>query len=530
MIFLIHQRAKRPVRVINGSGQEIQVTNKSLSQLFWDLADRFPDEIIGWCEEAYIDRVDKEHWAEIFHHDMIMASYAVEKIFLPESIGYIDHLPFVNINRKVLYGTWRMSSDVGGISGRTLLKFKDLMGKIRNFEFLLNSIAKVGQQNGLFCFSAPELVRNVELKELRTASHFQLFAFTYSHYKSLRLIMLFWYLIKYERKIPLTAFFFAIFHRKYFRNKINLSDNKIQSSKKQNKGKKIDVILPTLGRREHLLQVLEDLKAQRLLPQKVIIIEQNSNSDSKTALPELQNEPWPFTIVHHFIHRNGACNARNMALEEVVDADWVFFADDDIRIKPYVLQKCISEMNRLGIGCLNLNCKQPGEKTVFPYLKQWGSFGSGTSMVSASCVKNIRFREVFEYGFGEDKDYGMQLRQAGCDIIYHPGIEILHLKAPRGGFREVIAKPWQKDFPKPSPTMMVYVKTHYTFEQLMGYRTELFFRFYPIQKIRNPFKYIAVMRQRWRKSVRWSKKIMLKKEGNRYGEIAEKGKIRTFSN
>ena len=36
---------------------------------------------------------------------------------MPDEIGYIDQLPFVNPNNDVLYPTWKMSTDVGGIKG-----------------------------------------------------------------------------------------------------------------------------------------------------------------------------------------------------------------------------------------------------------------------------------------------------------------------------------------------------------------------------------------------------------------------------
>ncbi|UJH92503.1 hypothetical protein LZ575_08455 [Antarcticibacterium sp. 1MA-6-2] len=101
-----------------------------------------------------------------------------------------------------------------------------------------------------------------------------------------------------------------------------------------------------------------------------------------------------------------------------------------------ILAKTLDEAFRLNINCINLNCKQPGEKTIFHKVKQWGSFGSGTSMVRSRFVKGLRFSEVFEHGYGEDADFGMKLRKAGCDIIYHPLLEIKHLKAPVGGFRK----------------------------------------------------------------------------------------------
>jgi GT2 family glycosyltransferase len=236
-------------------------------------------------------------------------------------------------------------------------------------------------------------------------------------------------------------------------------------------------------------------------------VEQNPEPGSSSELPELKTKIWPFEIIHHFTHQTGACNARNIALKEVT-AEWVFFADDDIRFNADLLEKSLSEIKRLGADCLNINCKQEGEDTEFHKIKQWGSFGSGTSIVNTRYCKEVRFDQVFEYGFGEDKDYGMQLRNAGCDIIYHPELEILHLKAPRGGFREISSVPWEKDAPKPSPTLMVYAKKHYTAEKLKSFKTELFLRYYTKQEIKDPVKYIKSMKERWKRSEEWARALI----------------------
>jgi hypothetical protein len=443
-----------------------------------------------------------------------MASYAVENAFLPESIGYIDQLPFVNVNRKVLYATWQMSSDVGGIKGETLLKFKSLFEGSSDFDFLLNSIAKIGQQNGLFCYSAPGLVSQVSNKKPETtATSSQLFSFVYRYYNTIWLSVLFWCHWKYENKFPLKAYLQAFLKEKCFLQNVDLSAIKIQSNKKTETSNSIDVIIPTMGRAEYLMQVIEDLSLQSLLPKKVIVVEQNPDVNSVSELAELHSKTWPFEITHHFIHQTGACNARNIALEEV-DADWVFFADDDIRFEPDLLEKVVTEMNRLGVSSINMNCKQKGEETIFKKIKQWGSFGSGTSIVKSIFAKQCAFSSIYEHGYGEDADFGMQLRNVGCDIIYHPEIEILHLKAPMGGFRKKAVLAWEQEqpLPKPSPTLMAFAIKYYTSQQIKGFKTSLFLKYYNKQSVKNPFAYVKEMRLRWKKSEVWAEKLMKEEE------------------
>ena len=195
-----------------------------------------------------------------------------------------------------------MSTDVGGIKGKVLLRFQNMFGHIKEFGMLLNSIAKLGQQNGLFCYSTPILLNErIQLspsKKLKaTASNKKLFSFVYSHYKIHRLFLLFWCFIKYEGSIPLWDFCGAFFKRKYFKKNIDLSSISVKTDKPGTKRNTIDVIIPTLGRRDYLLQVLEDLKEQTLLPKKVIVVEQTPPLGSKPELPKIKTKIWLFEPV-----------------------------------------------------------------------------------------------------------------------------------------------------------------------------------------------------------------------------------------
>jgi hypothetical protein len=518
MIILIHQNAQQVVKVLKGE-TEIKISDTLCTKAIWELAEKFPEEIIAWCEEKYIADLNLEQWSQIFHQDLIMASYAVENTFLPDSIGYIDQLPFVNVNRKVLYATWQMSSDVGGIKGETLLKFKSLFEGINDFNFLLNSIAKIGQQNGLFCYSAPGLVsRTSDKKPESTATSNQLFSFVYSYYNTIWLSVLFWCYWKYENKVPIKAFLRAFLKEKSFLQKTDLSAIKIQSNKIPGTSNSIDVIIPTMGRSKYLLQVMEDLSLQSLLPKKIIVVEQNPDVSSISELSELHSKTWPFEIIHHFIHQTGACNARNIALKEV-DSDWVFFADDDIRIDSGLLEKASKEITKYNLSALNMNCKEDEKETVFHKVKQWGTFGAGNGIIQRKFIGNSKFSSIYEHGYGEDIDFGMQLRNVGCDIIYHPEIEILHLKAPMGGFRVKPVLAWEQEqlLPKPSPTLMAFALKYYTPQQIKGFKTSLFLKYYNKQDIKNPITYIREMRKRWEKSEEWAGKLM-KEESSRQDE------------
>ena len=512
MIFLIHRNGLLVKQVFKD--QKEIAFEKGLVDTLWKLAEDYPSEIIIWLEEEQERNLETANISSIFHQDLIMASYAVKHAFLDGRIGYVDQSPFINIKRDVSFPTWLMSSDVGGIKGEVLLCFRELFRGIKNFDYLLNSMAKIGQQNGLFCYSEPRLVKDRGEGLVYKASNKQLFSFVFQFYKKFRAVVLFWCVGRYQHEWLVSAFLLGMRERSYFSATVTLQKIKVSSLREQMGDQTIDVIIPTIGRPEHCLNVLRDLKNQTLLPQKVIVVEQNPDTETSSGLSEIYSQVWPFEIKHIFTHKTGACRARNMCLD-LVSSAWVFMCDDDIRIPGDVLKNCLKVTKKIGVNVLSLNCKQPQEKNIYDRIKQWGAFGSGTSFVSSACVDKIRFDTNFELGFAEDMDFGMQLRNRGNDIIYHPGIEITHLKAPMGGFRTELEKPWDNaaTSPKPSPTVMLYGLKHYTRSQMLGYKNLLWMKFYREQEIKNPLRYISSMKERWKASEILAERLISKFSG-----------------
>jgi len=499
VIIISHHRAEELVGV-SRNADELSNFTGDLTQVFWQLCHKFPEDLIIWKEDSV--QFEEHNISHIFPHSLIMASHPVANYFIGDEIGYVDQLPFINPKLEVRYPTWRMSTDVGGIYGKTAQQFEDTFKHIKSFGYLLNSMAKTGQQNSLFCYSDPALVQSkLENKKLPTRNTSVLFSFVGQHYKKVRLLILFFCFLKYERKFPLISLLKALFKTSYFRLNVELPQPKLPESNNIPDSEKIDVIIPTLGRPQHLKNVLFDLRNQQMKPEKVIIVEQNPNSNSSSDLNYLKTEEWPFQIIHHFIHQTGACNARNLALKEV-KSDLVFFADDDIRFNERLLYDTVLEINKYNLPAIHLNSLQEGEEVTFQKMKQWGGFSTCSSIVRFEFVKKVSFSLAFEHGFGEDYDYGMKLRNLGCDIIYHPQMILKHLKAGSGGFRDVMQdeKIASSQKPKPSPTFMLLVNRHYNNIMRRGYKVNLFLKFYSRQSVRNPIRYLSVMKRRWEMS------------------------------
>ncbi|MEN2400359.1 glycosyltransferase family A protein [Flavobacterium sp. MC2016-06] len=504
MIVVYHQNNK-VLKVLKDETQ-LSFGNENIAENLMFLANTYTDELLIWCHIDFKRYLNFAAFETVFHHNKIMASYnPFSNEYLSEAIGYVEESPFIKINKKVTYPTWQMSSCVGGVYASVLTAVNDEAYKDKNFDYFLNSIAKLAMPKGLFCYSAPQLLINFSEKDQTYIENkFLLFRFVKQHYKTRWVFLLFLNLLIYERQLPLVPFIFSFFYFKRKLKKDLLDQIAVKSINSSTvKHKTIDVIIPTIGRKQYLYDVLKDLSKQTHLPKNVIIVEQNADIESSSELDYLTNEDWPFTIKHTFTHQTGVCNARNLALNEV-ESEWVFLNDDDNRFESDLIENVLERAFLYGTNCLTTSYIQQNEVLTYKTIHQSGIFGSGNSFLNSSFLKFVSFDKSLEFGYGEDTDFGLQLRNLGVDVIYFPELTILHLKAPMGGFRTKVVFPWEteKDFPKPSPKIMYVKRKHLADEQLSSYKTILFFKLHKI----NFFK-IPQFNRRWESSVRWSKKI-----------------------
>ncbi|GAA3779759.1 glycosyltransferase family 2 protein [Flavobacterium ginsengiterrae] len=510
MIVVYHKNNK--VVHIECQGNNISFENTSISKILFQLAEKHQEKWIIWCHVNEKENLNFDRFDIIFYHQKIMTSYNVlQNTFLPEAIGYVEETPFIKINKEVKYPTWQMSSIAGGIHASVLFALKDEVFPDNNFDYFLNSFAKLAMPKGLFCYSDPELLKkNSQTEQKIKKNDYTLFRFVKQHYKSSWVFLLFLDLFLYEKKVLVLPMLFSLFFSKRELKNDSLVKIQAQSVKKVIHTKTIDVLIPTIGRKQFLYDTLKDLSKQTLIPENVIIVEQNPEIASVSELNYIQNEYWPFKIKHIFTHQPGACNARNLALAEV-KSEWIFMADDDIRLDADFLERSFSFIEKQGAEQVTFGCYAPdyAEKSKIKEILQWSGFGSGCSIVKSVNVKSIIYNTGFEFGYGEDSDFGMQLRNSGFDILFSPVPEIIHLKAPMGGFRTKPVLAWHKDIiqPKPSPTIMLYKMLNLSKEQVNGYKTVLFFKYYKFQGIKNPINYYKNFRKQWGKSVFWANQL-----------------------
>jgi len=391
---------------------------------------------------------------------------------LNKDLGYIEDSPFIKISKNVRYPTWIKGSEIVYIHASIINLIANRVPEDSGYLYWLNSIGKLTSPQGVFTYQFPEIKSEEKL------STTDLYKFVKQHYRARWTLLLLICHLLYERRFPFYSFAKAQFYSKVNCDIDMRELHKNDLSTIMDNGS-YDVIIPTMGRATYLHDVLKDFAEQTQLPQKVIIVEQNPEPKSITALDFITIDTWPFKIEHIFIHQTGACNARNIALAQTT-SEWVFFADDDIRFAPTVLKEAIMKSTQLGVKCIALSCLQKEEIDPFKIIHQWSSFPSGASIVQGKLARKLKFNTAYEHGYGEDAEYGMQLRNVGTDILYCPDIELLHLKAPVGGFRHKVAQPWEREdlAPKPSPSIMLFRLMNTSKAQLKGYKLVLFFKFY----------------------------------------------------
>jgi glycosyltransferase involved in cell wall biosynthesis len=510
VIIIIHDNSSL-VEVLNKDLNPINYNvskNEKLTQSVLEIAKANSQELLIWCHKDLKESLDLTGLSSVFHHKNILATFNTDKnYYLSSKIEFLERSICLNFNKKTTYGTYLMSSQVGGIFAETLLAFSKDININQSFNYSLNSIAKNYQINGLFCYSEPKLLLdNYSVIKEETISDVAFFIFVREHFKWVWVWYILIALIVYSKKYLLLPFLKSwLYSQKTIRENLNLPEVKSSIAQKYFD---IDVVIPTIGRKEYLLDVLKDLASQTILPKQVIIVEQNGDIKAQSELDYLYNLGWPFQITHKFTHVLGVCNARNEALKELKN-DWVFFADDDIRFHTTLFQESLDAIQKYGVKALNYSCLQPHQKQTYFNTGQTFIFGSGSSFVSSEIAKQINFNKGFEFGFGEDTDYGAKIRQLGNDVVFTANINLTHLKAPIGGFRQPIPKLWDTDviMPKPSPTVILLYLKHFTVNQLKGYKLFLFFKIYGKK---NPLKlksHINKFKQSWNKSVFYANKL-----------------------
>nr|WP_306422324.1 glycosyltransferase family A protein [Algoriphagus sp. AGSA1] len=436
-----------------------------------------------------------------------MVSYRLEGDPFDFDLDYIDYSTSIKVQKGVKYPTWKMSSTVGVAFGSL---FKELeIVNIEHEDYFLNAIAKRLQPYGLLCYQDPSLLKpNAPKVEEPILEFPEVFRFIWSEVAAKWVYFFFIAKIHFEKKWMLADLVRAYAKRK--------SGNSYKLNQKRRPAPiyqiasdiKIDVLIPSLGREEYVEQFLNDLKSQSIVPTKIIIVEQEKEMNAGCQMAFLTEKDWPFEIKHIFSRRSGACYARNEGLG-YIESEWVFLADDDIRIQPDFFKQVLSQLLSMRLEAATVSCLQKDQKETHEQIHQTRIFGAGCSMVKKHILDSVRFDLAYEFGYAEDSDFGAQIRNLGHDVVYLPNPTILHLKAPVGGFREPVTFPWNTEDKrlKPSPTVMLFWYKHFSEKQFLGNKLMIFINFLLKMGKKNPYAFLSKFNKDWDLSLQFAKKL-----------------------
>ncbi|MDP5076865.1 MAG: glycosyltransferase family 2 protein, partial [Nonlabens sp.] len=367
IILLHHKNATLNTALLDGKKLEL-INSNTFDQLL-ELARLRPDSWIAWTDR---NRDDSE-WIDLKNQATVpykIMSKGVAPAFLVGAMDYVEDSPFINFSTDSWYPTWLMSAEMGLVHASILIQTKGFKAT-GNFEYDLNLFTKLAQPQGLFCYSKLTRPR----AERNSLAAYKFIAQTKKRRWTLLLLLCHF---TYEQRFPFLAFAKACFTKS---RSLSLKLESLQNAVvlESDEPFDYDVVIPTMGRAAYLKDVLTDLAAQSIVPQKVIIVEQNGDINASTELSYLKSQSWPFEICHKFINQTGACNARNLALKEAA-ASWVLLFDDDVRIKTDFAAQASFALKATQAKALTFACLQSNEVENEKAHKQWISFGSGCSI------------------------------------------------------------------------------------------------------------------------------------------------------
>jgi GT2 family glycosyltransferase len=216
----------------------------------------------------------------------------------------------------------------------------------------------------------------------------------------------------------------------------------------------ISVLIPTLGRKDELINTVKALLRQTRPALEIIVSDQNSPrikevDEFLSSIPQVKH-------IHSTLQ--GVPKNYNLLLREA-KAEVVLFVDDDIEPPSDLLENHLKNYGDSSVDAVAGRVDQPDGDPDPRTITQVGHYNQITGHfhanynglvrmeVDASQGCNMSFRrekllaiggfdESFDgNGYFFETDGGLRFRKAGFRMIFDPKATLKHLRAPRGGAR-----------------------------------------------------------------------------------------------
>jgi hypothetical protein len=489
------------------------------------LAEQHPDAWIAWYDSRlrpFLSSVSS--WPALAKHPLeILHAGFLQPPEEAASLGFVDFDStfLLSAPAECRYATW-LAAPAAGLAHSSVLRAVRIDLSLPAFPLQLFDFGYRGLRSGVCLYSEPRLLRDDPPGDLKRRLRLRLSA---AHIAILvsriygRRAMVRWLLgnFCFEQRLPLWAWM----RSGRYPSGRTVDAGALQKIHKKMLGKPaepatVDVIIPTLNRRAHLADVLDDLARQSVVPQRVIVVEQQPERGAGAPEKEMASNHarnaigWPFDLRHHVVNWAGACRARNLGLQDA-ESEWILFLDDDVRLPEDLIEYLLRVASAYGVDALNAATYLPNqhpEKAIPFSLPLLSHFFSGETGLARRCtVQSLGgFDERLEGGVGEDYDLGVRLQRSGHGILRVPGRPVLHKKAASGGFRHEVEAPWRASvpLPQPSPTLLCSRRKHASRQMQVGFALQ-----YWAARLRDlpphywPFA-LPGMIERWKSAGRWA--------------------------
>jgi succinoglycan biosynthesis protein ExoM len=197
----------------------------------------------------------------------------------------------------------------------------------------------------------------------------------------------------------------------------------------------ISVCIATYRRNDRLSAVLEDLARQELLPDQVVIVDNDADGAARTVVEQHRARAVPFAIDYDIQPQRNIALTRNRTVE-LASGEWLAFIDDDERAPPDWLRKLLGAAESFQAdGVLSPVEPQLPDNTP-PWIRRgrfydyphWPNGAAvplnymrfGNVLLRGSCLRAEPGPFDTRYGLmnGEDGDLLVRLVQRGAKIVW----------------------------------------------------------------------------------------------------------------
>lgn len=210
----------------------------------------------------------------------------------------------------------------------------------------------------------------------------------------------------------------------------------LHSSVKQNSiipAASVSVLVPTLDRYNYLINELEQLSVQTVLPCEVLITDQTKEGNRiKIDFDRYEN----LNIRYFPQSENGQCVAWNKLLEEAKGEFVLFLGDDADGIKPDFIEQLLLSRNKFESDMVASNVIELGINYKEPNQHYYMSDTFPITLIRRSLLLQTGFMDMFfNKNIRADHDLAMRCHLKGSSMIFDSSAQVYHHRAPAGGLR-----------------------------------------------------------------------------------------------